>query len=156
MSPSSFRVPGLATGAAVAAAATPASTVPGSPLRRSPRITATTAPTTVAAAATTATATRAGPRTRQEEEAVGAGTTATRWHRRQRQCWQQGNNAWHTNDEITVEIELLCSRRCSARLLSVNVREALVQLRQREHKSRVAALVQVIHNCQFWAAESDF
>jgi hypothetical protein len=34
------------------------------------------------------------------------------------------------------------TRRCSARLLSVNVREALHALRQREHKSRVAALVQ--------------
>ncbi len=39
-------------------------------------------------------------------------------------------------------------RRCSARLLSVNVREALKNLRQREHKARVTALVQ--RNAHFY------
>ena len=39
-------------------------------------------------------------------------------------------------------------RRCSARLLSVNVREALKNLRQREHKARVTALVQ--RNANFY------
>lgn len=42
----------------------------------------------------------------------------------------------------------LATRRCSARLLSLNVREALRQLRQREHKKRVTALVQ--RNADFY------
>ena len=42
----------------------------------------------------------------------------------------------------------LIARRCSARLLSLNVREALKQLRQREHKARVTAVVQ--RNADFY------
>ncbi len=43
---------------------------------------------------------------------------------------------------------LLQARRCSARLLSLNVREALRQLRQREHRKRVMALAQ--RNANFY------
>lgn len=42
----------------------------------------------------------------------------------------------------------LHTRRCSARLLSLNVREALNQLRQKEHKARVTAVVQ--RNANFY------
>ena len=46
------------------------------------------------------------------------------------------------------EIPNLHVRRCSARLLSLNVREALKQLRQKEHKARVTAVVQ--RNADFY------
>lgn len=42
----------------------------------------------------------------------------------------------------------LAHRRCSARLLSLNVREAIRLLRQKEHKARVSALVQ--RNADFY------
>lgn len=42
----------------------------------------------------------------------------------------------------------LAHRRCSARLLSLNVREAIRVLRQKEHKARVSALVQ--RNADFY------